>query len=77
MLSKFPRISLKRTGQNIYRLMRERDLSVKDIQEAFGFEYPQAVYKWIRGESLPSIDNLVVLALLFKTTIDKIVIIED
>ena len=77
MLSKFPRISLKRTGQNIYRLMRERDLSVKDIQEAFGFEYPHAVYKWIRGESLPSIDNLVVLALLFKTTIDKIVIIED
>ena len=77
MLSKFPRISLKRTGQNIYRLMRKRDLSVKDIQEAFGFEYPQAVYKWIRGESLPSIDNLVVLALLFKTTIDKIVIIED
>lgn len=77
MLSKFPRISLKRTGQNIHRLMRENELSVKDVQEAFGFEYPQAVYKWIRGESLPTVDNLVVLALLFKTTIDKIVVIED
>ena len=76
MLSKFPRISLKRTGQNIYRLMKENNLSVKNIQEAFGFEYPQAVYKWIRGESLPTVDNLVVLALLFKTTIDKIVVIE-
>ena len=77
MLSKFPRISLRRTGQNIYHLMKEHNLSVKDVQEAVGFEYPQAVYKWIRGESLPSIDNLVVLALLFKTTIDKIVVIED
>ena len=57
--------------------MKEHNLSVKDVQEVFGFEYPQAVYKWIRGESLPSIDNLVVLALLFKTTIDKIVIIES
>ena len=77
MLSKFPKISLKKTGQNIARFMKENNLSVKDIQEAFGFEYPQAVYKWLWGESLPSIDNLVVLALLFKTTIDKIIVIDD
>ena len=77
MLSRFPRINLEKTGQNIARLMKENNLTVKDVQEAFGFEYPQAIYKWLRGESLPTIDNLVVLALLFKTTIDKIVVIED
>ena len=77
MLSRFPRVNLEKTGQNIARLMKENNLTVKDVQEAFGFEYPQAIYRWLRGESLPTIDNLVVLALLFKTTIDKIVVIED
>ena len=77
MLSRFPRVNLEKTGQNISRLMKENNLTVKDVQEAFGFEYPQAIYKWMRGECLPTIDNLVVLALLFKTTIDKIVVIED
>ena len=77
MLSRFPRVNLEKTGQNIARLMKENNLTVKEVQEAFGFEYPQAIYKWLRGESLPTIDNLVVLALLFKTTIDKIVVIED
>lgn len=77
MLAKFPRVDLIKTGQNISRLMKENNLTVKDLQEAFGFEYPQAIYKWLRGDCLPTIDNLVVLALLFKTTIDKIVVIVD
>ena len=77
MLKKFPRVNLEKTGQNIARLMKENNLTVKDLQEAFGFEYPQAIYKWLRGECLPTIDNLVVLALLFKTTIDKIVVIDE
>ena len=52
-------------------------LSVKEVQEAFGFENPQAIYKWKRGEPLPSIDNLVALAVLLHTTVDKIVVIEQ
>ena len=56
--------------------MKDNNYSVKDVQDMFGFEYPQAVYKWIHGECLPSIDNLVVLAKVFKTTVDKIIVVE-
>ena len=73
----FPHISLAKTGENITRLMEEAGLSVKEVQEAFGFESPQAIYKWKRGETLPSIDNLVALAVLLHTTVDKIVVIEQ
>ena len=73
----FPRISLRKTGDNITRLMDEAGLSVKEVQEAFGFQNPQAIYKWRRGETLPSIDNLVALAVLLHTTVDKIVVIEQ
>ncbi len=61
-----------KTGQNIQDLMRQRGLKVRDIQEVCGFEQPQAVYKWIHGQSLPSIDNLLILAHLFGTTMEGI-----
>lgn len=73
----FPHISLRKTGENITRLMEEAGLSVKEVQEAFGFGNPQAIYKWKRGETLPSIDNLVALAVLLHTTVDRIVVIEQ
>lgn len=43
-------------------------------QEALGFEYPQAIYKWKRGECLPTLDNLLILSVMLETTIDKIII---
>ena len=36
--------------------------SNREIQGAFGFENPQAIYKWIAGKSLPSLDNFIILS---------------
>ncbi len=73
---KYPTINLQKTGDNITRLMKKCSLKTSKLQEIFGFENPQAIYKWRRGECLPSIDNLVILAEVFHVTIDKILIIE-
>ena len=67
-------ISPKETGRNIQQLMKLRGLKVRDLQEACGFEQPQAVYKWIHGQSLPSIDNLLVLSKLFNSTVESILV---
>ncbi|MBQ6493385.1 MAG: helix-turn-helix transcriptional regulator [Erysipelotrichaceae bacterium] len=67
------RIDIKNTAANISRLRIENNLSVKDIQEALGFNTPQAFYKWQRGETLPSIDNLVILADIYGVGINQIV----
>ncbi len=74
---KYPVIDLVETGKNITRLMKLNGISVKDLQEIFGFEHPQAIYKWKRGECLPTIDNLIILASIFHTTIDKIIVIKE
>ena len=73
---KYPVIDLVETGKNITRLMKLNGISVKDLQEIFGFEHPQAIYKWKRGECLPTIDNLIILSHIFKTPIDEILIID-
>ena len=69
-----PVINMARTGQNIVSLRKKRGLSVKDLQEIFGFATPQAIYKWQRGMALPTIDNLVVLAAVFGVTMDEIIV---
>ncbi len=68
------RIDMIKTGRNIARLRKINDLTIKDIQDAMGFNTPQAIYKWMRGEAVPSVDNLVVLSELFDTAIDEILI---
>ena len=65
------------TGQNINRLRIAAGLSVKDLQAVFGFATPQAIYKWIHGTALPTIDNLVILAAVLGVTMDEIVVVKN
>ena len=69
-----PSIDLTATGIRIMQLRERTGLSVQDLQDIFGFTTPQAIYKWQRGATLPSLDNLVALAAVFGTTMDAIVI---
>ena len=62
------------TGANIVRLRKERGLTVRDLQAYFGFEEPQAVYKWQRGQSLPTVDNLYALSALLEVSMDEILV---
>ena len=70
------KINMKKTGENIVYLRKKAGLEVKDLQEAFGFTTPQAIYKWQKGITLPTIDNLVALASLLNVTIDDILVAE-
>lgn len=62
------------TGKNIIRLRVERGMSVRDLQAYFGFEEPQAIYKWQQGKSLPSVDNLYALGALFEVPMEDILV---
>ena len=71
---RFQVIDLKATGQNIRRLMKDRGISVRMLQHFYGFEAPQAIYKWINGQALPNLDNLFALAGIFRMPIDEILV---
>ena len=55
-------IDLVKTGKNIERLLSERGLNARDVQQRLGFAERRPVYFWIQGKNLPSIDNLFMLA---------------
>ena len=70
-------IDLAATGANIRRLRKNAGLSVHAIQTAIGFNSPQAVYKWESGTSMPTLDNLVILAAILAVKIDDILVLEN
>lgn len=71
-----PAIDMAATGKNITKLRQDAGLSVKDLQMLFGFTTPQAIYKWQHGTAMPTIDNLVVLAVVFGVHMDDIIVID-
>lgn len=70
----FPVIDLPATGSNIRRLRQASGLTVRDLQSYFGFNEPQAIYKWQRGESLPTVDNLYALSVLLGVPMESILV---
>lgn len=71
-----PTVNLKKTGENIMRIRKEAGISVRDLQNMIGFSSPQAIYSWQNGSYLPTIDNLIILASIFGTTLDEIVAVD-
>lgn len=72
-----PTIDMVKTGQNIMNLRQQAGLSVKELQDIFGFATPQAIYKWQHGTAMPTIDNLVGLSAVFQVSIEEILVLSD
>ena len=73
MEKQFPTIDKVKTGKQIRHLMDSLGLTVMDVQKYMGLATQQAVYHWLNGRSLPSIDNVYALSELFRVPIDKII----
>ena len=69
-------IRQKETGNQIKRLLKENGYTVKDVQNAMGFENPQAIYKWMAGRSLPSLDNLIILSRILHISMEDILVVD-
>ena len=70
----YPVIDMAATGRNILRLRVARGLSVSEVREFFGFDAPQAIYKWQQGKSVPCTDNLLALSHLLEVPMDEILV---
>lgn len=69
----YPIIDKRKTGIHLRRLMEERDLTVRDVQQYLGLGSVQSVYHWLNGISMPTVDNLYALSELFQLPMDEIV----
>ena len=70
----FPAIDLTATGRNIEWLRIAAGYTVRELQRQLGLCSAQAIYRWQRGETLPSLDNMVILSRLFRASIEEILV---
>ncbi len=71
-----PVVDLKLTGQNIAVLRKRSGISVRELQAMLGFATPQAIYKWQRGETLPTVENLAALAFILGVAVEDILVVK-
>lgn len=76
-MNMIPVIDMVGTGKNIAFLRKRAGLSVRDLQNIFGFATPQAIYKWQQGVAMPTLDNLVVLSAVFEVSIEGILVFQN
>ena len=74
-MTNIPVIDPVQTGINIVSLRTAAGLTVRDLQQVFGFNSPQAIYRWQSGAALPTVDNLIILAAVLHVRMDDIVAI--
>ena len=67
-------IDMIATGERIKQLREMKGISVEHLQEFLGFSSKQAIYRWQRGETLPTTDNLFALAGYFDISMDEILV---
>lgn len=73
----YPNINMQKTGQCLKKLIFEKGFTVKDIQNYLQLSCPQPVYRWMRGEILPSVDHLYVLSKLLGVHMEDMLIPKD
>ena len=76
-MAQIPIIDQTATGRRIKDLRIAAGISVNDLQQTLGFANPQTIYKWQRGDGMPSLDNLVIIAAIFGVRIDDILIVQQ
>ena len=70
----FPMIDLCATGKRIKEVREQKGITVKALQAFLGFNEPVSIYKWQRGECLPTFDNMYAMACLFGVGIDDLLV---
>lgn len=64
------------TGKRISLYIKAKGYNRMRLARILGISNT-AVYKWQRGQSVPSIDNLVILSQLFDCTIDDLIVADN
>ena len=69
-------INMEKTGANIKTLIKAKGYTVDEIMEITGLSTKQAVYKWFRGESIPSIETQLILCKALSLDITDLLVID-
>ena len=69
----YPVIDLRSTGTRLNELRRERGITVEELRVYLGMNNPNFIYRWFRGEALPTLENMYALSVIFDVSMNDII----
>lgn len=69
----FPVINTKETGKKIRETVKKSGYTAETVREKLEISDKGSIYKWFRGESLPTIDNFLALSMLLNVTVNDLI----
>ena len=70
----YPVIDPVSTGVNIKTLITKSGNTVAGVGRMLGITDMSTMYKWLRGDALPGIDNMLALSMLLGVSINDILV---
>ena len=70
----YPSIDMIATGKNLARLREENGISVRALSRYLGMTNTNSIYRWFRGETLPSLDNMYAISVLLNVSMNEIIV---
>jgi hypothetical protein len=71
---RYPNINLKQTGILLETIIKGAGYNVKYIQEYLHLSCPQPIYRWFKGQILPSLDHMYALSVLLGVHMDELIV---
>lgn len=73
----YPVIDMNKTGQRLKLLGKQHNTSVREIQQYLGLASVQSIYDWYHARTLPSLDHLLALSYLWRTSMENMLVIKE
>ena len=70
----YPVIDPVGTGLNIKMIIKSSGNTIANVGRMLGIADMSTMYKWLRGDALPSIDNMLALSILLDVSINDILV---
>lgn len=67
-------IDMNCTGKRLKYYLKKHGYSVKMVQEYLHLSCPQPIYRWFKGQALPSVDHLLMLSRLFNVHMEELLV---
>lgn len=67
-------LDMRMTGQVLKQMIRKKGYTVSEIQKELSLSCPQPIYRWINGQTMPSIDNLYKLSMILDVHMEDLVL---
>ncbi len=70
----YSNIDMKRTGQILKKRIGDKGYSVGEIQKMLMLSCPQPVYRWLKGQILPSVNHLYMLSQILECHMEELLV---